>query len=72
MKSEQIYKNIQGMCKCAAEEILSGSSLESFLKLDLKSQLLGLKVFAYTGHEFEVVKEIEGLEKTLNSLPVCD
>jgi hypothetical protein len=72
MNNQETYETIKNICQQTATKILSGSSLESFLKLDIKSQILGLKVFAYTGHEFEVLKELENLEMKLGSLPTCD
>lgn len=72
INSDLIYKAIETDCQEAASKILSGHSLESFLKLDVKSQILGLKVFAYMGHDFEALKDLEQFEMMLGSLHTCD
>jgi hypothetical protein len=72
MNPQDTYEKIREIAKQAACKIMNVSTLDSFLKLDLKSQLLGIKVLAYTGHEFGVVREIESLEKHLNNLPTMD
>lgn len=72
MTPKQTYETIQTICKEAAAKTLSSSSLESFLAMDIKSQILGLKVFVYTGHEFEALKVLEQLETMLASLPTSD
>jgi len=52
--------------------ILEEEQIESFMKMNIKDQILGLKVFAVMSKNFEAMNRIEEVESFLNSSPTMD
>lgn len=66
------YEKIEKFVKDECMKIMEKSKYESFTKLPLKSQLLGLKVFAFIAKEFDVIKRIERIEEYLGNQITMD
>lgn len=66
------YEKIAKFVKHECMKIMDESKYESFTKLPLSSQLLGLKVYAFTAKEFDVIKRIERIEEYLGNQITMD